>query len=229
MEVHPGWKHVELVSRDSWPVGRVSSVLWRDASGFHVVTVGEHESAVAVPVKASEWVGKIVVAYTAEQVRGGPLLQQLAAHGGEEAIKLVSRHYNVPLSGPPPGPGTQKLPPWWEKRPEGEQGSSSRMMPEAMLRLAQLRRALEVKTPEGEQGSSSRVTPEAMLRLAQLKRALGVKTPEGEQGSSFGEMTPEAILAELAELRQALGDKALEERLRVVFGGKTQEGKQERY
>jgi hypothetical protein len=228
--MHQGWRHVELVSRDSWPVGRVSSVLWRDASGFYIVAVGEHEFAVAVPVKASEWAGKIVVAHTAEQVLRGPLLQQLAARGGEEAIKLVSRHYNIPLSGPPPGPGTQKLPPWWGKKPEGEPESSfGEMTPEAILRrlaqlrLAQLSRALGYKTPEGEPESSfgELMPAEAIMRLGQLRRTLGEMTPEARLRLA---QTPEARLR-LAQLREALGDKTLEKQLRVAFGDQTQEGK----
>lgn len=31
------------------------------------------------------------------------------------AVEIVANHFSMPLAGPPPGPSTGKLPPWWHK------------------------------------------------------------------------------------------------------------------
>jgi hypothetical protein len=127
MEQERAWEQVELISSDDQSVGEVSEVIWSDAAGYDIVAVGEYGSEVAVPVQASEPTVKVVVGFTAEEVRSGPRVEELSFRGGEEAVIMVEQHYNVPLSGPPPGPSPQPLPPWWRKkhREEPDQPSTA--------------------------------------------------------------------------------------------------------
>jgi hypothetical protein len=112
MVMMPEWENCEVISSEDVSIGQVSGVVWEDAAGFQVVAVGE----VVIPVKAEEPREKVVVEYSTAQVQSGPLLNELAEYGGEAAVEMISEHYNVPLSGPPPGPSPQPLPPWWKKR-----------------------------------------------------------------------------------------------------------------
>ena len=108
----PEWENVEVVSSDNLSIGQVSGVVWKDGAGFHVVEVG----GAVVPLRAEEPADKVVVEFTAAELQSGPLLNELAARGGDAAVEMIRDYYNVPLSGPPPGPSPQPLPPWWEKK-----------------------------------------------------------------------------------------------------------------
>ncbi len=48
-------------------------------------------------------------------VGDAPRVQDLEASGGIRAVEIVANHFSMPLAGPPPGPSTGKLPPWWHK------------------------------------------------------------------------------------------------------------------
>jgi hypothetical protein len=113
----------EIVTVDNEVVGAVGETLWHDASGFDIVAVYRAGADVVVPVthehmNISE---RVPVNFSADEVREAPTVGELMARGGESAVRLVAEHYNVGLAGPPPGPSTTKLPPWWTKtRGEGD-------------------------------------------------------------------------------------------------------------
>jgi len=107
----------EIVTADNEIVGNIGATLWHDASGFDVVAVERAGADVVVPVTQEQatTADSVAVDFTADEVREAPSVGELIARGGEAAVRLVAEHYDVALAGPPPGPGTTKLPPWWTK------------------------------------------------------------------------------------------------------------------
>jgi hypothetical protein len=65
---------------------------------------------------------RVRVDFSAGEVRAAPTLGDLVAGGGAEAIRMISEHYDVSLSGPPRGPLTTKLPPWWNPSEPADPG-----------------------------------------------------------------------------------------------------------
>lgn len=98
-------------------VGTVKGLIWSDSSGLDVVSVAIQDVSVAVPVESDAWRGAAVVElnFSEALLADAPRIQDLEATGGIGAIGIVSDHFAVPLSGPPPGPSTGSLPPWWHK------------------------------------------------------------------------------------------------------------------
>jgi hypothetical protein len=88
-----------------------------DASGFDVVAVSVEDDEVVLPVRLHQGSGRgdVTVPFSTEDVRQAPRIDDLAAVGGKEAVRLIEEYYGVALSGPPPGPGTTRLPPWWRQ------------------------------------------------------------------------------------------------------------------
>jgi hypothetical protein len=107
-------------------VGRVYGLLWSDNSGFDVVSVRVQNVQVAVPIESNAWRGVTAVElnFSGNMLAGAPRVQDLEATGGVGAVGIVSNYFSMPLSGPPPGPTTGPLPPWWHKQAPGgtEQG-----------------------------------------------------------------------------------------------------------
>ena len=97
-------------------VGHVKGLIWSDATGVDVVSIMVHGAQVAVPVTGESWrrVGIVDLNMNPEEVFSAPRLRDLAARGGITAIEVVSSHFSMPLAGPPPGPRTGPLPPWWD-------------------------------------------------------------------------------------------------------------------
>lgn len=111
-------------------VGRVEGLIWSDASGMDVVSVVVRGSRIAVPIASDAWRGVDVVdlKVSLSKLHDAPLIQHLEATGGSGAVELVANHFALPLSGPPPGPSTGTLPPWWSdvgKVGDDEQGDGS--------------------------------------------------------------------------------------------------------
>jgi hypothetical protein len=100
-------------------VGPIDGLLWRDASGFDVIAVHVEGADVAVPVERERWrlhhAIEIDVGWGA--VISAPRVSELKELGGEAAVNLIGEHYDLALNGPPPGPGTTPLPPWWPRVP----------------------------------------------------------------------------------------------------------------
>ena len=111
-----------VVSSGHEHVGEVTGHLWTDASGFDVVSVGVEDDEVALPIRLHHRSGRggVTVPFSTEDVRQAPRTEDLAAVGGEEAVRLIEEYYGVALSGPPPGPGTTRLPPWWKQGSDSE-------------------------------------------------------------------------------------------------------------
>ena len=99
-------------------VGTVNGLIWSDNSGFDVISVKMRDVHVAVPIESNAWRGLTVVKlnFSGNMLADAPRVQDLEATGGIGAVALVSNHFSTPLAGPPPGPGTGKLPPWWHKQ-----------------------------------------------------------------------------------------------------------------
>jgi len=113
---------IEIVSSDFQSMGEVTRLLWRDASGFDVVAVDIEDDQVVLPVQHEHLVEGIDVRveFTAKHLRDAPSVQDLYRIGrAPSVVDLVGAHYKVRLIGPPPGPPTIELPPWWT--PEGDQ------------------------------------------------------------------------------------------------------------
>ena len=103
-------------------VGKVEGLIWSDMSGLDIVSVIVHGSHVAVPVEGDTWRDAPVVDLKISQgmLSEAPEVRDLEATGGVNAVELVSRHFSMPLSGPPPGPTPGRLPPWWHKGTPGD-------------------------------------------------------------------------------------------------------------
>jgi len=106
---------------DGSVVGVVQGLIWSDASGFDVLSVDVRDVHVAVPVESDTWRDADVVelAVSAADLTYAPAVQELETAGGIRAVELVADHFSMPLAGPPPGPPTGPLPPWWHKDPQG--------------------------------------------------------------------------------------------------------------
>lgn len=102
-------------------VGTVNGLIWSDDSGFDVVSVEMQGNHVAVPIETNAWRDATVVElnFSGNMLAGAPRIQDLEAAGGTRAVELVSNHFSMPLAGPPPGPTTGPLPPWWHKETPG--------------------------------------------------------------------------------------------------------------
>lgn len=96
-------------------VGKVLGLIWCDISGFDVVSVTVQDENIAVPVESDTWrdVRAVELKFGSATLADAPRVQDLEATGGVGAVELVSDHFSMPLSGPPPGPPTTPLPPWW--------------------------------------------------------------------------------------------------------------------
>jgi hypothetical protein len=101
-------------------VGEVDGLVWEDASGFDIVCVTILGHQIAVPVEHGGWrEGRAVeLDIDMEQVAGAPQLRELQAMGGSTAVDRVGEHFSMNLTGPPPGPDPQPLPPWWPAEDE---------------------------------------------------------------------------------------------------------------
>jgi hypothetical protein len=104
-------------------VGQVEGLIWSDVTGIDVVcvVVPGANVAVAVPIDSGTWRYAHVVdlKMSPAEVHSAPRVQALGASGGAAAVGMVSHHFSMPLAGPPPGPGTGTLPPWWDKGTAG--------------------------------------------------------------------------------------------------------------
>jgi hypothetical protein len=102
-------------------VGTVNGLIWSDNSGFDVVSVEMRDVSVAVPIDSDVWRGAAFVElnFSETLLADAPRVQDLEATGGIGAVEAVSDHFAMPLSGPPPGPATGTLPPWWHKHAPG--------------------------------------------------------------------------------------------------------------
>jgi hypothetical protein len=98
-------------------VGQVEGLIWSDATGVDVVSVEVGGDHVAVPVEGDTWRNAQIVYFdmTANEIYSAPRVQDLEASGGTAAVEAVSQYFSMPLDGPPPGPTTGPLPPWWDK------------------------------------------------------------------------------------------------------------------
>jgi hypothetical protein len=98
-------------------VGTVQGLIWSDISGIDVVSVAVQHAHVAVPIESDRWRGVDVVdlKVSPAMLTDAPRVQDLEASGGIRAVEIVANHFSMPLAGPPPGPSTGKLPPWWHK------------------------------------------------------------------------------------------------------------------
>jgi hypothetical protein len=98
-------------------VGTVRGLIWSDSSGVDVVSVAVQDAHVAVPVESDTWrdVNVVELKISLAMLTDAPRVQDLEATGGTRAVELVSDHFSMPLSGPPPGPTSVPLPPWWHK------------------------------------------------------------------------------------------------------------------
>jgi hypothetical protein len=107
----------EIVTTDDEVVGTVGEMLWQDAGGFDVVTVAGAGPEVVIPLAhgQAQMSDPVSVRFTAAEVRDAPSVGELMARGGDAAVRLVADHYDLNLTGPPPGPVTSKLPPWWTR------------------------------------------------------------------------------------------------------------------
>jgi hypothetical protein len=106
----------EVVTADDEVVGAVSGTLWQDGSGFAIVAVEQGGTEVAIPMRLGQFGlpgNQVRVDFSAGEVRSAPTVGDLMAGGGAEAVRLVAEHFDLGLTGPPPGPLTNKLPPWW--------------------------------------------------------------------------------------------------------------------
>ena len=103
-------------------VGKVDGLIWCDISGVDVVSVAVQDEHVAVPVESDSWrdVHFVELKFNPAKLIGAPRVQDLEATGGMRAVELVSNHFSMPLSGPPPGPPTGGLPPWWPPKTVGD-------------------------------------------------------------------------------------------------------------
>jgi hypothetical protein len=112
----------KIVTADNKTIGSAGETLWHDARGFDIVTVHGAGADVVIPLIHGQVDigGRLPVTFSADEVRQAPTVAELAARGGAAAIRLVADHYDVSLAGPPPGPGTTKLPPWWTKVEDAE-------------------------------------------------------------------------------------------------------------
>ena len=99
-------------------VGKVNGLIWRDVSGVDVVSVAVQDEHIAVPVETDSWrdVQVVELNVSLATLFDAPRVRDLAATGGLQAVELVSDHFAMPLSGPPPGPSTGTLPPWWPRK-----------------------------------------------------------------------------------------------------------------
>jgi hypothetical protein len=97
-------------------VGHVEGLIWSDATGVDVLSIMIRSGPVAVPVRGESWrhVGIVDLNMNTDEVFSAPRLRDLAARGGITAVEVVSSHFSLPLAGPPPGPWTGPLPPWWD-------------------------------------------------------------------------------------------------------------------
>jgi hypothetical protein len=97
-------------------VGEVDGLIWEDASGVDIVCITIGTSQVAAPVNHGEWRtgGWVVLGFDAETLEEAPQLTRLIASGGANAVEEVATHFSLGLTGPPPGPDPQPLPPWWD-------------------------------------------------------------------------------------------------------------------
>lgn len=107
-------------------VGQVEGLIWSDVTGVDIVSVEVHGDHVAVPIEGDTWRYVEIVHFdvSADEIYGAPRVQDLEASGGIAAVESVSQHFSMPLNGPPPGPATGPLPPWWDK-PKSEGSNPS--------------------------------------------------------------------------------------------------------
>ncbi len=97
-------------------VGDVDGLVWEDASGCDIVSITFRGDHVVVPVNHGEWrTSHVVLDFDIEQVALAPRLLDLQAGGGDGAVGLVGTYFDLNLTGPPPGPDPQPLPPWWRR------------------------------------------------------------------------------------------------------------------
>lgn len=98
-------------------VGQVQGLIWSDATGMDIVCVAVRGDHVAVPIEGDTWRFAEIVHFgmTVDEIYSAPRLQDLEASGGLGAVEAVSQYFSTPLNGPPPGPSTGPLPPWWNK------------------------------------------------------------------------------------------------------------------
>lgn len=94
---------VEIVTFDGEVVGTVGHTLWHDATGFDIVAVERAGVDVVVPVRREQRHndGVVSVDFPAADVRTAPSLDQLTKVGGRAAARIIARHYDVRLAGPP--------------------------------------------------------------------------------------------------------------------------------
>jgi hypothetical protein len=99
-------------------VGTVNGLIWCDHSGFDVVSVYTHNVHVAVPIESNAWRGVTAVElnFSGKMLASAPRVRDLEATGGIGAVEIVANHFSMPLNGPPPGPTTSPLPPWWHEQ-----------------------------------------------------------------------------------------------------------------
>lgn len=102
---------------DGADVGQVEGLIWSDATGVDIVSVEVRGDRVAVPIYGDIWRSEPTVEFdiSADEIYGAPRVQDLEVSGGIAAVEAVSQYFSMPLSGPPPGPSTGPLPPWWDK------------------------------------------------------------------------------------------------------------------
>jgi hypothetical protein len=84
----------------------VSGTLWQDASGFTIVAVEQGGNQVVIPVRQGQFGlsgNQVRVDFSAGEVREAPTVDDLVAGGGAEAIRMISEHYDLSLTGPPRG------------------------------------------------------------------------------------------------------------------------------
>jgi hypothetical protein len=101
-------------------VGSVDGLVWQDASGFDVIAVHVEGADVAVPVEHGSWRRdwNIEIDVGWDAITSAPKMNELKEMGGDAAVNVIGEHYDLALNGPPPGPGTTPLPPWWPPVPD---------------------------------------------------------------------------------------------------------------
>jgi hypothetical protein len=105
----------QFVESDGIVIGNVAGLVWSDYSGLDIVGVQMNDAQIAVPVPRDSWRGMkyVEIELDPKKLTAAPTLGELKKKHGAFAIRAVSDFYSVELSGPPPGPGTGQLPPWW--------------------------------------------------------------------------------------------------------------------
>jgi hypothetical protein len=110
---------MRITSAEGKPVGVVRSVLWKDDTGNHVIGVAGRGREFVMPVKPRLVRSEIRTRYSSETIRTGLTVEQfkrvVRSKGTDAAAEVLGDHYEVNLSGPPPGPPTTPVPPWWKR------------------------------------------------------------------------------------------------------------------